>query len=38
LDGDKNAQFVDIDESMIAKVKERALMRRNKGLKIEYQS
>ena len=38
LDGDKNAQFVDIDESMIAKVKERALMRRKKGLKIEYQS
>ena len=36
LDGDKNAHFVDIDDSMIAKVKERVLMRKKKGLKIEY--
>lgn len=36
LDGNENAKFVDIDESMIAKVKERALMRKKKGLKIEY--
>lgn len=37
LDGKQNAQFVDIDESMIANVKERVLMRKKKGLKIEYQ-
>ena len=38
LDGDTESQFVNMNESMIACVKERVLMRRKKGLKIEYQS
>ena len=36
LDGDTESQFVNMNESMIACVKERALMRKKKGLKIEY--
>lgn len=36
LDGETNAKFVDIDEAMIANVKERVLMRKNKGLRISY--
>jgi SNF2 family DNA or RNA helicase len=36
MDGNKNAQFVDINESMIAKVKERKLLKNKKGVQIEY--
>ena len=36
MDGTKNAQFVDINESMIAKVKERKLLKNKKGVQIEY--
>ena len=36
LDGGSGETFVDIDESMIARVKERQLMKKKKGLKIEY--
>ena len=38
LDGDTDAQFVDINDAMIARVKERVLMRKNKGVKIEYEN
>lgn len=38
LDGETNAKFVDIDQAMIANVKERVLMRRKKGLRISYQN
>ena len=37
MDGDTNAKFVDIDESMIAKVKQRKLMRDKKAVQIEYE-
>lgn len=37
MDGNKNAQFVDINESMIAKVKERKLLKNKKGVQIEYE-
>ena len=37
MDGDTNAKFVDIDESMIAKVKQRKLMRDKKAIQIEYE-
>lgn len=36
LDGESDISFVDINEAMIANVKERVLMRKNKGLKIDY--
>ena len=37
LDGEENAKFVNIDEMMIAKVKERVLMRKKKkSVQIEY--
>lgn len=37
LDGDTRTKFVDIDDAMIAKVKERAIMRKKKGIEIKYE-
>lgn len=37
MDGNTNAQFVDINESMIAKVKQRKLLKNKKGVQIEYE-
>lgn len=37
MNGDKNAEFVDLDSLMIAKVKERKLMNKKKGVNIEYE-
>jgi len=36
MDGKEDAQFVDINESMIAKVKQRKLMRNKQAVQIEY--
>lgn len=36
MNGDTNAKFVDINESMIAKVKSRRLMKGRQGVQIEY--
>ena len=37
MDGNTNAKFVDINESMIARVKQRKLMKNKKGVQIEYE-
>ena len=37
LNGNKNAEFVDLDSLMIAKVKQRKLMNKKKGVNIEYE-
>jgi hypothetical protein len=37
MNGDSNASFVDIDESMIAKVKSRRLMKNKETVQIEYE-
>ena len=37
MDGNTDAQFVDINESMIARVKQRKLMKNKKGVQIEYE-
>ena len=36
MNGDKNAQFVDIDESMIATVKRRKLLKNKSAVQIDY--
>lgn len=36
MNGDKNASFVDIDDSMIARVKKRKLMKNKESVQIEY--
>ncbi len=37
MDGTSNATFVDINESMVARVKQRKLLRNKKGIQIEYE-
>ncbi|MBP5422569.1 MAG: DEAD/DEAH box helicase [Paludibacteraceae bacterium] len=37
MNGEENSQMVDYDKMMIAKVKERALLRKKKGVQITYQ-
>ena len=37
MDGNTEATFLDINESMIARVKQRKLMKNKKGVQIEYE-
>ena len=36
MNGDTNVSFVDIDDSMIARVKKRKLMKNKESVQIEY--